>query len=427
MLSVFLRYYVFLMLCLLPVMQVFAQAITISEIRFVGNKVTRERILRQELIINPGDTITPSQLEQSRQSILDLGLFKTVLVNISETGAVVFTVVEKSYLLLLPRFSHDSDRNRITPGVKLTVNNIAGLNQRLNLTYTQDDAEDAEDGKQDELSVGFFYPKVAGTLYNLNTSVNIRHAPLQSFQAGVPVADYKKDEFSISLLISRWLQKTAPSSGWLAGLGMRIAIRDYHYVSGLDNAFTDDRAISMLGQISYTDIHDHIYSRSGVQYGYQLEQGLELLGSDYQFNRHLLYYRHFLRLKREHQNLNIQARLGFSDGPSSNLGEDAYAIEGYGDLRAYNREVSGDAFALLNLEYLRPILGRKHIRSLLFVDVGNAYASNSEIDFTDLKWAGGFGVRWKIRRFVDLDLSLEYAYDFDNQNDKVYFKTSGAF
>jgi len=408
-------------------MPVLAQSDIISDIQFKGNKVTRDSILLQEIVIKPGDAIVASELEQSRQYIMNLGLFKSVDVNVSETGVVVFTVSEKSYWLLLPRFSHDSETNRITPGAKLTLSNIAGLNQRLSFTYSQEDAVDADHGKQDELSIGFAYPKVSGTAYNLEAAVNIKHAPLQFFEAGIPVSEYNKDEYIFSLLISHWWRKTAPSNGWLTGLGMSIATRDYQYLSGVDNVFMDDQAISLLGQVSYTDIQDHIYSRSGVQYGYLLEQGLEFLGSDYQFNRHLLYYRRYMRLNREHHNLNIQFRLGFSDGHSSNLGEDVYNIDGYGDLRAYNSDVSGDAFTLLNMEYLRPIRGKKHVRGLLFVDVGNAYSSNSELDFSGLKWASGFGVRWKIRQFVNLDLSLEYAYDFENQNDKVYFKTSGAF
>ena len=408
-------------------MQAFAQVQSIAEIKFAGNHVTRDRVLRQELIIKTGDTVIQSKLERSRQSIMDLGLFKSVTVDVNDSGIVTFTVTEKKYWLLLPRFSHDSDNNRITPGVRLTINNIAGLNQRLKLTYKQDDAEDADHGKQDELSVEFNYPRLAGTVYNLDAAVNIKHSPLQFLQLGVPVSEYKNDEFTISLLVSRWIQKTAPSTGWLAGLGIRIIKRDYRYLSGLDNVFMDDRAISVLGRLSYSDIHDHLFSRTGVQYGYQLEQGVQSLGSDYSFNRHLLFYRRFMRLHKVHHNLNIQARLGFSNGHSSNLNEDTYSIDGYGDLRAYNREVSGDAFVLLNLEYLRPVLGKKHARGLLFVDVGNTYTSNSELDLSGLKWAAGFGLRWKIRQFVDLDLSLEYAYDLDNQDDKVYFKTSGAF
>jgi len=408
-----------------PIVQ--AQLNSISAIQFSGNKVTKDRVLLQELTIRVGDPVDQEKLLASKQSIMDLGLFVSVTVDVSESGVVVFTVKEKHYVLLLPRFSQDSDTNKINPGARLTINNVAGLNQRLKLTYSRSDPEDADQGNQDELGVEFYYPKVNGSKYNLNTSFNIVQAPVQSLQAGVVVAEYDKHDMHFRFLVSRWWRKTAPSSGWLTGVGLHFEKHNYQYVSGINNLFIDDHALGIIGELAYIDIRDYLYSRSGVQYGYSIEQGLKFLGSDYAYTRHLLYYRRFMPLSRPHHNLNIQARLGFSDGDSNNLGEDVFEINGYGDLRAYKDQVSGDAFALFNIEYLRPLLGRNNMRGLLFVDAGNAYARNSDVDLSDLKWATGLGLRWRIKGFVDLDLSLEYAFNLDDNEDRAYFRTKGAF
>jgi outer membrane protein assembly factor BamA len=415
------------MYSLLQVPIVQAQLNTISAIQFSGNKVTKDRVLLQELTIKVGDPVEQEKLLASRQSIMDLGLFLSVTVDVNESGVVVFTVKEKHYVLLLPRFSHDSDTNKINPGARLTINNVGGLNQRLKLTYSRSDPEDADQGNQDELGVEFYYPKIQGSKYNLNTSFNIVKAPLQSLQSGAVVAEYDKRDLEFRFLVSRWWRKTAPSSGWLTGVGMHLEKHDYQYISGINDLFIDDHALGVIGEIAYMDVRDYLYSRSGVQYGYSIEHGLKFLGSDYPYTRHLLYYRRYMPLSRPHHNLNIQARLGFSDGDSNNLGEDVFEINGYGDLRAYKDQVSGDAFALLNIEYLRPLMGRNQMRGLLFVDAGNAYASNSDVDLSDLKWATGLGLRWLIKGYVDLDLSLEYAFNLEDNEDRFYFRTKGAF
>ncbi|MCK7497331.1 MAG: hypothetical protein MZW92_45895 [Comamonadaceae bacterium] len=45
----------------------------VTEIRFVGNRVTREHIMRQEMVIAEGDVVDPLLIERSRQAIMDLG------------------------------------------------------------------------------------------------------------------------------------------------------------------------------------------------------------------------------------------------------------------------------------------------------------------------------------------------------------------
>jgi len=421
------RHYIALALLLFSSSIVAVERWQVTGITITGNKVTKERLILQELDFVPGDVINKDALERSRQSVMDLGLFEKVDAAVDDAGIVTIEIEEKSYVLLIPRISHDSEENRLEPGLKLTVDNIAGLNQRLQVTYKQSKTQEAIDGKQDELSIGFSYPKVGGSQYNLQTNIDSRQGPIQRINAGTVVSEYSKTSFGFTVLVTRWLVKIGPSKGWLSGFGINFDKRDYSYTSGTVGAFDDDKAISMLAQINFTDVRNLLYSLEGVEYGYNLQQGLEFLGSDYQFNRHLFYYRRYMQLHKKHHNLNFQARIGLSDGQSNNLDEGVYAIDGYGKLRGYRQEVEGDSYVLLNTEYLRPLFGRNHIRGLLFVDVGNAYAGNSDIDLTDLRWVAGSGIRWKIRKFVDFDLSLEVAYDFDNKDNKVYFKTGAAF
>jgi len=400
----------------------------VTAISYVGNKVTKDYIIRQELGFNQGDDVNAAELEMTRQSVMDLGLFKSVTIEQQQNGQVIITVKEKSYLLLLPRFSRDSNTDKISPGLRLTVDNVAGRNQRFSLLYSKKDPENASSGDENNYGFSYSYPKMWGGNYNLDFSFDFLEAPINFVSTDETLSEYTRNDFDTRILISRWLEKTGPSTGWVLGGGVRLRKHSYSYESGLEGIIEDDDAISLQGQIYYTDVHDLLYSRSGVRYGYLIEQGLEELGSDYDFNRHLFYYQRYMKLGRPHHNLNIQARVGFSDGYDSNLNEEVYSIGGYGDLRAYNADdVEGAAFALLNIEYLRPVFDSDSGRMLLFADVGNAYARNSDLDFSGLKVAAGFGMRWKVKSFVRLDLSLEYAYNVDDETDKIYFRTSAPF
>jgi len=399
----------------------------VNEIRFQGNKKTKERILRQELTIKPGDSIDRRQLERSRQAIMDLGLFKSVEVDVAEKGIVVFTVSEKRYVLVIPRFSRDRDNDKISPGANLTIDNIAGLNQRVELRYRQSDAANGLSGNVKELEINYQHPKIFATQYSLEVQLGLSHKPLQLITSSVPVAEYSQEEADLVFIVSRWLSKIGPSSGWVAGVGPRLRYSRYDYVSGTPGLLTKDRAVSLLGQIFYTNVHDHLHSRSGVNYGYVLEQGIKGLGSDFDYSRHLFFYRHYKHLGKPHTNLNWQLRIGLSDRVSSSLDEDVFDIGGYGDLRAYDSTVSGNAYVLANIEYLRPVFSRNHVRALLFVDVGDAFARNSDITLSDLKWATGVGLRWKVKSFVNLNFSLEFAYNVETGENKAFFRTSGPF
>ncbi|MEJ2481531.1 MAG: POTRA domain-containing protein, partial [Acidihalobacter sp.] len=84
----------------------------IAAIRFAGNEVTRDSVLRQQLTIRVGEPLDPAAVEASRQAIMNLGLFTKVTDSVEHTpkGAVVtFTVHEKLYTWLLPRLGRNTD------------------------------------------------------------------------------------------------------------------------------------------------------------------------------------------------------------------------------------------------------------------------------------------------------------------------------
>ena len=125
-------------------------AARIGGIVFLGNAVTRERILRAELDLHPGDTLTladlPARLEANRARLFNLQLFHSVLVRAScgSTGAftLLFVVQERWYTFPVPIFSL-AERNfrawydrpdrwqRLDYGLHLVRINFRGRNETL--------------------------------------------------------------------------------------------------------------------------------------------------------------------------------------------------------------------------------------------------------------------------------------------------------
>jgi outer membrane translocation and assembly module TamA len=90
--------------------------------------------------------------------------------------------------------------------------------------------------------------------------------------------------------------------------------------------------------------------------------------------------------------------------------------------------VEGNIFTILNIEYLRPILNRETLRGALFTDVGNAWIDTDDISFSDFKVGVGFGLRWKLKRFVRTDVRLDLAHGLSEEGEtKAYLSTRATF
>lgn len=382
----------------------------IREIQFEGNRVTRPGILLQELTIHVGDRLDLQELENSRQALMNLGLFKSVQADVKDDGVVVFRMKEKHYYLAIPELDRD-DNNDINFGLNLYGYNLGGLNQSLRITYDTQSAKDATSGDDRSYSLLYTYPRIAGTQYGFELALAHKTNPLQEVTGNVVTADYEEQSSDMSFLISRWLNRKGPTTGWRVGAGAVFRTRNYDYISGTPGLYRDGDTIGLLAFVGNTDITDHLYSRTGHEYGYSLEQGLSALGSDYSYSRHEIFYRNYQNLWKPHQNLNTQIRIGLSQGRL--FGEDAYAIGSSSKLRGYGDEVSGDAYVLANIEYLQPLFGRNYLRGVVFLDMGNAYPNNQDIDLGDLKTAAGVGLRYNFKGFVNLNLRVDYVYNAD--------------
>jgi outer membrane protein assembly factor BamA len=347
-----------------------------------------------------------------------------------ETGLVLhIEVKEKYYILPLPKLNRDED-NHYSYGAELTVDNLAGLNQQLQVRYETEDATGLSGGQVKTYTLGYGYPRVQGTAYSFRTDITATDTPAELSENEVLTSVYHQDAWVASVQLSRWLNRTGPSVGWQVGGNVVWRRNNYDYVSGAQtDRFLDSQAVGISMHLEYIDVHDYLYSRSGVDVGYDGEYGAPVLGSDTLYTRHQFFYRKYLLIAgAEHQNLDMQVRLGLSSGDMFVGDAYAYTLGGSKTLRGYpTGTFTGNAFVVANLQYLRPLFGYNGFRGVVFADIGNTYPSNNELHLGDLHWDVGVGLRLRLRSFVKVDLRVDAAYAYDTGEWRYFAGTKEMF
>lgn len=402
----------------------------IVAIEFDGNKVTRAKILRQEMTVKEGDVADPVQIEISRQAIMNLGLFTSVhaYVEPRADGVVLrMAMKEKYYILPVPKLNRDDDNN-FSYGAEISFDNLAGLNQKLKLRYETEDSTDVPDGKIYTSLLSYSYPRVYGGPWTFSAETSKTRSPVQ-VTVGLNTQLYEREAWTASVQGSRWLNEAGPSIGWQVGGGLVWRRNVYDSSSMQADPYRDAQAVGFSGVIQYVDVRDLLYSRSGVEYGYNGELGAPVLGSDTHYTRHQFFYRKYFTFpERLHENVDVQAQLGLSSGNIFASDLNAYALGGSKSLRGYDTaSFPGNSYVLVNVQYLRPFFGYYELRGALFLDVGNAYSSNTEINLADLKWDIGIGFRWRLKSFVKIDLRVDAAYAHDIGEWKYFAGTKEIF
>jgi len=123
----------------------------INSIRFTGNKVTHDRIIKRELLIEENDTLSSSEftqkLEQGRKNLVNTSLFNFVTIDsIFVEGSdyevdVIIDFLERWYIWPVPilefadrnfnEWLKKKDWNRINYGMFLTWNNFRGRREKV--------------------------------------------------------------------------------------------------------------------------------------------------------------------------------------------------------------------------------------------------------------------------------------------------------
>lgn len=377
----------------------------IAEVRFEGNRVTREITLRRELALVEGDAADPAAIAAGRQAVLDLGLFREVEARTEPRtdGQVdlVYRVRERRYLLPIPRLDASSDRD-VSWGAQLRWSNVWGLNHRLDAVIEQGDfPEDERRREERRARVTYEAPYLISGRYDL--AVDVEHLDRVTPRAG---REFDETIRRAEVLIADDRRSGRPRAGWIVGGGLLLQDQESF---GEFAPPSDGRSTALVGVAAFRDQRFHVYSETGRRLDLRLETAVNGFGSDYSYTRASAGFFDSTALGAidEHHTLHWLASAGTVIGGRESRNE--FGLGGSGTLRGYESDfVQGNRYYYGAVEYLRPIRW-DWLRLFVTAEVGGA---DDDIDGTaDGKpYASiGIGVRVRLPWFVNIEFEAGIA------------------
>ncbi len=112
--------------------------IRIDSVLIVKNWRTRKQIIRQELLIYPGDTVTRETLDKAVLRIWNIGNFAKVSWQLDtlENSSVLLIITAQDALTIMPDFSFSGNRKEYSLSAGINDENFLGRNIELNLAAT---------------------------------------------------------------------------------------------------------------------------------------------------------------------------------------------------------------------------------------------------------------------------------------------------
>lgn len=405
----------------------FARAAVIEEIRFEGNEVTQEIVMLREMVVKPGDPADENKIKKSVQYIMNLGLFERVTYR-TEAGkdadsiALVVTVIERYYIIPLPTAKLNDD-NHLEYGAKLRWNNVWGMNHRLRWDLINKGPKLGV--RQFTNNFEYLIPRPFSSRYELTMNLDFaRDAdddPVNGEQLQLSTV------FGFDIL--KWLGKDGVSQGLFAGGGITYAqkkITSLNSTPGVPELNQD--AVIYSARIGYDGIEKYEFNRAGVFLQYKIDTSSDdRPGFSVPFVRHEIDYTHIHSIGGyPPSNFNYDIAIGSADNDI--LGDKAFSIGGNTNLRGYKTGAyRGNAMFRVNMEYLSAFTDSPTLRKVFFIDFGDTEEKLGDIKFSTLKTGMGTGIRWKLRRFVDLDIRADIAYGFDTQEFRIGLGTHNTF
>jgi outer membrane protein assembly factor BamA len=377
----------------------------IAQLRFEGNEVTRESTLRRELALREGDAADPERIEDGRQSILDLALFREVEARTEPRADgrvdLVYSVLEKRFFLPIPRIDASSDAD-VSYGAQLRWSNVWGLNHRLDAVVERGDfPEDQRRREEESLRLSYDAPNLIKDRYELRLDAEYldRVTPRDG-----RVFDENFRLFEVLVADDR--RSGRPRTGWILGGGLLLQEQE---ASGEFAPPSDGRATALVGVAAFRDQRFHVFSETGRRFDLRLETAADGWGSDYSYSKATAGYFDSIGLGEveQHHTLHLLGSAGtVVAGPES---RNEFGLGGSGRMRGYESDfVQGNRYYYGAVEYLRP-LRWDWLRVFATLEVGGAdddIAGQADgRPYASL----GVGVRLRLPWFVNVELEVGIA------------------
>jgi outer membrane protein insertion porin family len=438
----------------------------IGQIHIQGNERTKEKVIRRELSIRPGDLYQTSEIVASQRKVANLGFFNGPAVEFMEGETeddidLVFTVEERQTGRAGVGVAHTSERG-ITGFIELNEGNLFGNGQYLDLKW--------EFGKRNtEVVLGFTEPWFLGRRLSVGFDV---YDTDDKYIYGSLGDDFYEDVFEdhedvdaitgCSDTCSRYYTVERERRGGDVRLGWpffgsrhtmiytKYTLEQYKLSEYVDIEYGDsdepdttyyredpdwEWRSGVTATLSRRTTDRRFQPRTGSYSRLSADIFGGALGGDVEFQRYVLEVRKYLpSLWRTTLMLRGRAGLVTGYGDPSTVPEDTrFELGGVGvnGIRGYDNrsilptgsELYGGRTMLVGTAELRiPITDEREqlpVYGVLFIDAGNTWESLLDEDDelathpTDLYWGLGGGVRVEVPVLGVLGIDMGYGLDED--------------
>ncbi len=395
-------------------------AVTINRILIAGNTKTKEKVIRRELFVRPGDVFSREALIRSQREVFVLNFFSDVKPDVrpmdDEKVDILLDVVEKS-TDTANMSAGWSERDKFIGSLGVAMNNFLGNGQRLSLDWSRGSSFRS-------WQLAFTEPWLfdSPTLASLSLFDTKRRR--RNF------SDFGVQQGSFDYYAGR-------SQGLSLRIGRRLAWPDNYFRSDWIYRFQNQEYFDLPDQTYKSSSITHIFSRNSLNRpefptaGSQVSLTTELSGGPLQGN--VGYHKHqfdadwFFPTFGQFV-LFVSFKMGYIDKLSGDSripplehffmgGEglsNSIALRGYEDPLRTQLSALDRTMLKYQAEFRIPISPNPTIFALAFAEAGNTWPDLARTNPSDLRRSVGIGARL----FMPLlgIIGFDYAYGFDYED-----------
>ncbi len=404
----------------------------VRRINFTGNTKTRDEVLRREMRQMEGGWISTNNVERSKVRLQKLGFFEEVNV---ETPAVAgttdqvdvnYTVVERPSGNLLLGLGFSQSQGLIF-NTSITQENFLGSGKRVKFAFNNSDVNR-------RFALGYTNPY--WTINGISRGFDLAYRETDAGDAnitrfdsrvasagahfGIPVTEFQ------FLNLSGSYERTEIEPGGLASQEV------LDFIAANDDLFD---ILRLQGSFAFDTRNKALLPDEGTLH--RIRSEIAVPGGDLRYYKVDYETQWFLPII-ESYTLLLQGNVGWGDsyGDTEELPffENFYAggprsVRGYeentlgprdstGRALGGNFKVVGNAELILPLPFLHDV---KSVRLTGFVDAGNVYGPEQDIDVSDLRYSAGLSGIW-LSPFGVLTVSLAAPFNDKDEDDTQPFQ-----
>ena len=402
---------------------------TIRDVVIIGNTATKDKVIRRELAIQPGDPADRNRIEVSKQRLMGMGYFEKV-----EAAAVGADSIDEKDVHITVKEKESRYDFRIGAGAS-DINSVFGMAEISSNNFDITNPGNWFYGGGQRLRVqGIFGVENAG--FNVDfVEPWLFDLPLRFELSGymnqVEYSEWDEERIGVRTSLTRRIfdDFTQISLGYkfervdVKHFGHRM--RGYIKSNNLDGEFWVSQPSLMIGRDTRDSLVDPTSGYNINLFGSITPKVLGSSENYYRLEAKGSYYYSFFDKA-------IVAMVGGKIGTVSgfNRSDDVplferYFMGGTGSLRGFEyRSVSptvghgdnigGQTMLLLTAEVTHPIWGP--VRGAVFVDAGNVWGNSYSMSLSKINVGAGYGLRIRVP-VLNAPIHLDLAYPVINNQD----------